>query len=46
MWMTCCINQHQTNKTPLHMAAGEGHAAITTLLLAAGARIEYKDKVS
>ncbi len=42
---TCIPSRAQSDKTPLHYAAGEGHASIVTELLAAGADINAKDEV-
>ena len=45
-----CLPEHccapQTGLTPLHLAAHNGRAAVVEPLLAAGAAVDAKDKVS
>jgi hypothetical protein len=40
--LTCLL---QFKKTPLHHACSEGHAEVVTVLLAAGAQVDAKDRV-
>jgi ankyrin repeat protein len=39
------VDSTQVKQTPLQLASGEGHFAVTQLLLAAGAAVDHHDAV-